>query len=87
MVLPDIPELKDLLWLKQLAAYCSTAKEDQLPDHFMVTSKINQNALTFWANEIHITKFQCSGFKVSYQKSSIPRLAHVHRRASEAKLN
>ena len=40
MVLPDIPELKDLLLLKQLVAYCSTAKEDQLPDHFMVTFKL-----------------------------------------------
>ena len=37
---PDGPELKDLLLLKQLIAYCNTAKDDQLPDHFMVTFKL-----------------------------------------------
>ena len=40
MVLPNIPELKDLLLLKQLIAYCNTAKDDQLPDHFMITFKL-----------------------------------------------
>ena len=40
MMLPDIPELKDLLLLKQLIAYCNTVKDDQLPDHFMVTFKL-----------------------------------------------
>ena len=40
MVLPDMPELKDLLLLKQLIAHCNTVKDDQLPDHFMVTFKL-----------------------------------------------
>ena len=40
MVLPDILELKDQLLIKQLIAYCNTAKDDQLPDHFMVTFKL-----------------------------------------------
>ena len=40
MVLPDMPELKDLLLLKQLIGYCNTTKEDQLPDHFMVTFRL-----------------------------------------------
>ena len=40
MVLPNIPELKDLLLLKQLIAYCNTGKDDQLPDHFIVTFRL-----------------------------------------------